>query len=281
MAADTPGTTPGSYLTMSKVQRTIEPGIYDRAKFLPRLKEFERGYNQLTVRKAQAATGGVLGSTDDGTGVSFQTFGLSPVTMTPTLLYTAHQFPDTMENRGGDEIDPTAAENVKVGLGNYLDYTLLQNLATLTQFIGGDTYDLDTAEFRNAIATLYNSGKMEAEPGEVDIYGILGALQVDDAMSIPELTHADQRGDGENPLVKGMVSKGSGVNLHFTTLLYNDGTQFHGGLWVRRCIGYFFNKRIYVERQRYLMANRLFAACEVASNVVHNQLGVGIRHKLT
>lgn len=282
MAADTPGTTPGSYLNMSKVARTIEGAIYDKARFLPLIKEYERGYNQLTVRKLAAASGGTIGSTDNGsTSVSFQQAGLAPVTMSPTWLYVAHEFPDSMMFRGGEEIAPAVAENAEDALTAYLEYTLLQNLAVFTSYVGDGTTDMDAALFRNAVASLFNTGKVEAVPGESTIYGILGALQHDDIMSIPEFTHADQRGGGETPLVKGMVSKGNGVNMHFSTLCYGDGTKVHGAVWVRRAIGYYFNKRIGIEKQRYIKSNRVIADCEIASNVVYDALGVGLRHKLT
>lgn len=281
MAADTPGATPGSYLSFSKVSRTIEPAIYDRAKFLPRIKEYERGYGQLTVRKVAGASGSTVAATDDGTGPTFQTAGLNPVTMAPTWLFVGHQFPDSMRFRGGDEIDAALYQNCEDGLTAYLDYTLAQNIATLTGFVGDGAYDFDAAQYRNAVATLFNTGKVHAEPGASEIYGLLGALQLDDVLAVPEFTHADQRGGGETPLVKGMVSKGMGVNMDFTTLLYNDGTQFHGGIWVKRCFGHYFNKRIALEKQRYIKTNRLMADCEVASNVVYDQLGIGVRHKLT
>lgn len=282
MAADTPGVAPGSYLTKSIVEETIEAAIYDKARFLPRIKEHKRGFNQSTVRKLAAASGGVISSSDNGsTNVTFQQAGLSPVTMTPTWLYVGHEFPDSMRFRGGDEIDPAVSQNAEDALTAYLEYTLLQNLAVATNFVGDAGYDADAAQFRNAVASLFNTGKVEAIPGESEIFGILGCLQLDDVMSIPEFTHADQRGGGETPLVTGMVSKGNGVNMHFSTLLYSDGLKMFGGLWVRRAIGYYFNKRPGLELSRYIKTNRAIADCEVASNVIWDQLLVGIRHKLT
>lgn len=279
MAFDAPGASPGSNLKLSVVSRTIEPAIYDKSRYLPRIKEHERGYGQLTVRKVTAASGSTIASTDDGTTVAFQGAGLTPVNMTPTWLYAAHQYPDSMRNQGGDEIDPALVKNLENAMAAYLDYTLLQNQAAFTNLIGNAALDVDAAIFRGAVAQLFNTGKMEAEPGDALIYGILGALQLDDVMSIPEFVNADQRGDGENPLVKGIVSKGYGVDMQFTTLLYSDASGQHGGIWTKKAVGYYFNKRIGIEKQRYLKSNRIMVDCEVASNVVYNDLGYGINHK--
>lgn len=279
MAFDAPGVAPGSNLKLSVVSRTIEPAIYDKSRFLARIKEHERGYGQLTVRKVTAASGSTIASTDDGTTVAFQGAGLTPVNMTPTWLYAAHQYPDSMKNQGGDEVDGALVGNLEDAIAAYLDYTLLQNLASFTNNVGAAATDVDAAIFRGAVAQLFTTGKMEAEPGEAAIFGILSTAQLDDIMSIPEFTNADQRGGGETPLVSGMVSKGYGVNMHFSTLLYSDAGGAHGGLWTKKAVGYYFNKRIGIEKQRYLKSNRIMVDCEVASNVVYNQLGYGINHK--
>lgn len=279
MAFDAPGVAPGSNLKLSVVSRTIEPAIYDKSRFVPYIKEHERGYGQLIVRKVTRASGSTIASTDDGTSVTFQGAGLTPVTMSPTWLYVAHQYPDSMRNQGGDEVDGALVDNLQSAMAEYLEYTLAQNLATFTNSSGNAAADVDAPLFRGAVAQLFNTGKMEAEPGENAIYGILGALQLDDIMSIPEFTNADQRGDGEMPLVKGIVSKGYGVRMLFSTLLYSDASGVHGGLWTKRAIGHYFNKRIGIEKQRYLKSNRIMVDCEVASNVVYNQLGWQLLHK--
>jgi len=117
------------------------------------------------------------------------------------------------------------------------------------------------------------------EPGEAQIHGLLGALQHDDAMSVPEFTHADQRGDGQNPLVSGVIGKGNAVQLDFTTLLQSDANGLHGCVWIKSAFGYFYNKRPGGEKQRFLKKTRVMADCHFGHNIVFNPRFVDFRTK--
>jgi hypothetical protein len=105
----------------------------------------------------------------------------------------------------------------------------------------------------------------------------LGTLQIDDAMSVPELTHANQRGDGQDPLVSGLISKGYGVNIDFTTLLNSDANGLHGCFWIPEGFGYYWNSQIKGEKQRYLKQTRVMADGHLGHAVIHNARAVDFR----
>jgi len=278
--SDTPGGT-GANLTKTQYARGVEAAVYDKAKFLPLIQEWERGFNQLIVRKIAAGTGATLASTQDGTTMTFDSMGPTTITMSPTWLFTGRSYPDSLPWTAGEDIDADAAADCEGALAAYLDTQLLADVASLTANVGNNATDIDAALWRSALASLYNSAKVLAEPGKSDIQMLLGALQVDDVLSIPEFTNADQRGDGQNPLVSGMVSKGVGVRANFTTLLSSDGNGLHGVMFVRSAFGYFFNKRPSGERQRYLKQTRVMADCHVGHNIVHPSRAIDIRTRTT
>lgn len=277
MAADTVVT--GANLTMQEWQSSIEGAVYDKMRFLPKTKERERGYATLNVRKMGTVAGQTLATSSDGTNMSFDTMAPTVVTMVPAWYLAAHAYSDALPWTAGDGIDRAAADNVESSLAAYIETNYLAVVASLTNNIGNGAYDTDAAGWRAAVANLFNNAKVLGEPGSATIYGLLGALQHDDAMSIPEFTHADQRGDGQNPLVSGVIGKGNSVNLAFSTLLYTDANGSHGCVWVPSAFGYFYNKRPSGEKQRYLKQTRVMADAHIGFNIVHNSRAVDFRTK--
>lgn len=276
MAYDAPGGT-GANLTINTWDETIQSSVYDKSRFLQRTVDYGKGMAQKTVRKLGTSAGATVASTSDGTDMTFLSMSPTTATLTPAWAFVGHQYPDSLPWTAGDGISRAAADDAEMALAAYLESLFLVDPASLTNYVGTGSYNVDTAGFRGAVATLFNSGKIEGEPGSSDISCLLGALQHDDAMSIPEFTHADQRGDGQNPLVSGVIGKGNGVRLMFSTLVYNDGTQLHGVLWVPSAFGHFFNKRASGEKQRFKKTTYVMADAHFAHNIIHNARAVGIR----
>lgn len=281
MAVDVPGAAPGSNLNIQDWQTDIEPAVYDKTRFLRRTSEKQRPYDLLNIRKITAGTGQIVAASGDGTGMVFDSMTPTVVTLDPNWYFFGHAFPDSLGWVGGDNIKKAAADDVERGIAAYLESQALALPLTLTNFVGNAAYDVDTAGFRAAVATLFNSGKVETEPGEAQIFGLLGALQHDDAMSIPEFTNAEQRGDGQNPNVSGVIGKGNGVNLMFSTLLNSDANGLHGVIWVKEAFGHAWNSRIKVETQRYLKQTRVMADAHLGFAVIHNLRACAIRTKTT
>src|SRR5690242_19971631 len=113
--ADVPGSAPGSNLTIQRWSRRIEPGLYDRMKFIPTIAEDEDGpiYNTLNIRRLGRAASQQLAATDDGTGVTFSSLSPANITLTPVWVVVAAAIPDSLLRRGGEEIDPAYADNVE------------------------------------------------------------------------------------------------------------------------------------------------------------------------
>lgn len=280
MAYDAPGGT-GANFTENTWSETIQSAVYEKSRFLQNTIDYGKGLAQKTVRKMGAAAGATVLSTSDGTDMTFLTMNPTTAVMTPAWMFVGHQYPDSLPWTMGPNIDRAAAENAENALTAYIENQFLGDVPSLTSYVGSGVYNVDAPGFRGAVASLSNAAKGEAEPGVSSIYALLGALQHDDAMSIPEFTHADQRGDGQNPNVTGMIGKGNGVRLMFSTLLSSDGNGLHGVLWVPSAFGHFFNSRVKGEKQRYKKTTYVMADCHFAHNIIHNARAVGIRTATT
>ena len=277
MAADSAST--GTTLSKQTWQETIEGAVYDRMRFLPKTVERPRGFAQGNVRKMGTVSGQTLASTSDGTNMTLDSMSPTVTTLVPAWYICAHAYSDALGWVTGDGLSEAAANNVEDSLAAYIETNFLAYVATLTNYLGGSAYDTDAPGWRSAVAALLNNGKVMAEPGKKTIYGLLNALQFDDAMSVPEITSAEQRGDGQNPNVSGVISKGYGVNIDFSTLLYADANGSHGCVWVPSAFGYFYNSRPKGETQRYLKQSRVFADAHVGFNVIQNARAIDFRTK--
>ena len=267
---------------MQKWQDTFEAGVYDKQRFLPRTTSKMRMYGQGNIRKMGTFSGATWTTSDDGTlgPGTFQSGSPSVVTLVPAWLGVPTAFPDSLEFVAGENVDPAYADGVEAALAAYIESQFLQDVASLTANIGNGAYDIDKAGWDAASAQLDNAAKVLAElEGGAQVYGILGKLQKDDLMNVEQFTHADVRGDGQNPSVSGVISKGDGVNVNFSTLLYSDANGLHGCMWIPTAFAYFYNKKPSVERQRYLKQNRILADAHFAHNIVHNARAIDIRTK--
>jgi len=280
MAADT--ATTAANLSQQEWDETIESAVYDRQWFLQRTQKRPRGYNQLTVRKMGIVSGQTIGLTSDGdTGVSLDSMSPTAVTMAPSWFLCAHAYSDAVEWIAGSAgtIDRAAAENVENSLAAYIETQYLADVASGTNFLGNAAYDSDAAGIRAAVAALMNNAPSIGDPKNAQIYGLFNALQHDDVMSIPEFTHADQRGDGQNPLVSGVVGKGNGIEFSFSTLVFSDVNGKHNPIWLRPAFGYFYNSTPKGETQRYKKQTRVFADAHFGHNIVFNPRFVDVRTK--
>jgi hypothetical protein len=148
-----------------------------------------------------------------------------------------------------------------------------------TNFLGSNAYDIDAAGIRAGLAVLRTNALIEALIGSAQIFGLFYALQHDDVMSVPEFTHAEQRGDGQNPLVSGVIGKGNAIEFEFSTLQANDPNGRHNPIWVRSAFGYYYNSRPKAETQRYKKQTRVFADAQLAHNILFQQRFVDVRTK--
>lgn len=262
----------GANLLISNYARRIYAALYDRMKFLPKCdKTMEKILNSLILRRMGRVATQTLSTTENGTGFDFSDLAPTQVTVSPAWILAAAARPDSLKRRGGDEIDPASAKTLDDALAAGLEaYALTVVQAATTTPIGTGASDIDAVKFRAALQALNVNSYGNVTPGEPNM--LLSATQVSAALAIPEVTNAYQRGGGESPLVTGIIGKGYGFNLAFSTLVALDASGYWGAAWKKEAVVYGYNKEPGPERQRYMKQERFMADAEIGVKILYNEM---------
>ena len=266
----TPGTA-AAHFNFEVWEDGADPATYERTKALIHFSTIQRPYSKGHIRNWARMTGNTSTSTDVGTGLLYQNPVGAEVTVVPSVNYVAGAWSFGEDVMTNVNIDPGLASEMERCLAEQSDSLACALFPTLSQFRGAAGADIIASTWRNAIALLGQGTNGMAAPGEVTLYGIVDMSQLAAMMSIPEFTHAEIRGDDENPQVKGIFDKASGVLTMFTTILTTDPNGTHGCIWVPEAFAQGWNARTTPYRQRLELQNRLILA---------NNFGVTVRHDL-
>src|SRR5436190_18337960 len=107
---------------------------------------------------------------------------------------------------------------VRNSIAEGIDNACLQDVSALVNNIVGDgVAPIDKAMILDAVQKLASGAKSMWEPGKMDAYCVIPATQIDDLLSISDITSAQSCGDGVSPAVTGWVVKAFGVNFYETT----------------------------------------------------------------
>lgn len=264
--------------------RQIEAAVYEDMVFANSVTERDRLYNKLHIRKIGQFTPQTIGQypTTDGTTLSYSAAADTEVTLIPTANYVAvalHRSQLAQMN-----VDPRAEfrQSVEQALAQKIDNTTLQYVAQLvTTVAGGASVGIDRALLLNTLSALRTAARMAVQPGTSDIRLVIHPNQIASVMSIPEITSANLRGDGENPNVKGIVLKGLGITYDVSGNVYNDGTVLHNPLYVKSAFGISWNERPSVMAQEFELQSRIIAYCNYGFNIIWDDRAADLKTKTT
>ena len=276
MAVLTPGGTSG--YNFEKFARTVEAATYQKMKFIPRIKDIERLYDQITVRKHTRASASTLTQSQSGvgSGLTYSTTAGTPVVVTPAGQYVAIAWSANEESQVEFDIPGEVQSELTQALAEASETSACANIATLTNFMS-DT-GVDAAMFRVAYGRLMGFTNGVATPGsDPQVYGIFSHTQYPNLASIPEFNNAEVRGDSENPNVKGIWMRGGGVMLMLTTVLTEDANGIHNCLFLPEAFVISWNKRSQVVRDRDGLQQSLICFNNFGSAVLHNERAIGMR----
>lgn len=269
-SASPPVLTPGSnHFNYEVWQLTVEDATYQKQLFIPKIDEILRPYSKAHVRKYARMASVPLASTSVGLSLTYQDPLGTEITLTPTGNYVATAWSDNEAASDNVPLDSDLASEMERALAEASDQSALLQVASLTQFRGNGAADADAALVRNSLALLTTNTNGMFVPGQDTFYMILDSSQYSAAMSIPEYTNAQVRGDGENPNVKGIWAKGGGAMLSFSTVVAVDANGAHGVMFVPSAFAIGWNKRSQIKRQDLELQNRL---------ILFNHFGVTIKH---
>lgn len=268
MAVLTPGGTNG--WNLQKWQRTIESATYQKKKFIPLIDEGDRPFGTLNIRKHARVAGTTLGQSADGLSLSYLTIIGTPITVQPVGNVVPVAWSENEDAQLDVNLDSEGRSNIEAALAEQSDDTALAVVSGLGQVM--TQASVDAAMFRVAYGRLMGNTNGMAEPGEKpQVYGIFSHRQYPNLASIEEFNQADVRGDSENPFVKGMFTKASGVLAVMSTVVDNDGTADQNCLFLPSAFVVAWNVRSRLKKQEIELQNRLIA---------YNNFGVSVKHDL-
>lgn len=265
------GTTGGN---LQQYKNGFEDALYQRLVFIPTIEEGARPYGTGNHRKFQRVAGATLAQSADGTGLTYVSILGTPVTTTPVgsivpIAWSWNEDAQTDVNFAGQ------GEQILSALSELTETAALANIASLTE--GLSVADVEGPSFRRAQANLYGNTHGKAEPGKATMYGIFSHTQLPNLQAIDEYNNASVRGDSENPYVKGVMTKGQGVLVNTSTVVYNDGNGWHNAMYLGEAFTIDWNERSRVRQSEVEAQGRLIAFNNVASAVLNNDRAFYIR----
>jgi|SRR3990172_7676184 len=276
MAVLTPGGTTG--WNLEKWQKTIEEATYQRMKFIPVIDEGDRPYNLLHVRKHARVAGSTLGQSATGASstLTFLTIIGTPITVTPVGSIVPVAWSENEASQIDVSLDADSAGNIEQALAELTESTALANVAALTTSISAP--DVDGTLLRRAYGQLMGNTNGMAEPGgDMQVYGVFSHTQYPNLGTIPEFNQAEIRGDSENPYVKGIWTKGGGIMLLLSTVVFSDGTSWHNCLFIPSAYVIAWNTRSKLIRDRDALQSMVIAYNNVGSNVKNDLRAIDVR----
>lgn len=263
----------GASLVNQVWQPDLERSLYENAEFWPLLVERDRPYNKLNIRKFGrfVATNSLAStaSADDGSGLTYVVAADSNITLSPINRYVAvaiarHQISQM-------NVDPRGPFRISVeqALNEQIDAVCLQDATSLTtNTTGSGSVGLDRPLLLNILEKLRSSARSAITLGETKLWLIIHPAQFGDLMTIPEITAANLRGDSADPLVKGMVLNGLGLNYKVSGNVYTDANGAYNVLFVPEAFGIGWNEKPVVMAQEFELQYRLIAYANFGHNIV-------------
>lgn len=272
------GTSPyaGASLVNQVWAPDIERTLYEDAEFWPLLVERERPYYKLNIRKIGrfSATNSLASTTtgDEGTSLTYVVAADTNVALSPINRYVAvgiarHQMSEM-------NVDPKGPFRISVeqALNEQIDAVCLQDAASLsTSTTGSGTAVIDKPGLLNLLEKMRNAARSAIKLGDTKLWMCVTPGQFGDLMTVPELTAANLRGDGEDPLVKGIVINGLGLQFKVTGNVYKTGGVAYNVIFKPEAFGIAWNEKPVVMAQEYELQYRLIAYANFAHNIVWDE----------
>ena len=280
-----PGTTgDGLELTNEAWQLGIEAQVYEEAQLFPLLKERDRLFNKLHIRKYGAFGTGTLAQTGTPTP-TYATTTTSDVPVTPVAQYVATSLSRNQIKQMN--VDPTSSSEFKSSMNSALaqkidQYVNGQLIAPLTTNVVGDaTTTMDRSLVLNLLYTIRKNAKSAVQPGKSNIKFIVWPLQGPSFMSIPEFTSANLRGDSANPNVKGIVFEAMGLEFIVSGNLDTSAGYASNAMFVPDAFALSWNERPTVFSQEYEFASRIYCYANYGASTVWDDRAGNLRTKAT
>jgi hypothetical protein len=181
--------------------------------------------------------------------------------------------------RGVGDLEGTFKTAVTMSLTEGVDAACLTDVSALvTNIVGDGVANLDKPMVADAVQKLAAGAKQYFEPGNTNGFCVLPATQIDDLISITDLTSAQVRGDSVNPIARGWVSVAFGVSFTESTQCQVIGTTAYGVMAIGRAFGVGFNQRPTVApTQDFDLTHKIIAWTDFAHGVKRDPYAVQMK----
>jgi hypothetical protein len=269
----------GANLGFTTWTKTFFLPMHEKMVFIPRIKEGGKPYQYGKFRTLSPFTSTAVTNTElqHNDYLTYQTAATAVGTLTPAGYYIAAAYDDPMRDILEIDLNAPIRTMLEDCAAEACDTTALSAVSSLTQVVGDAATHLDLALVRGTIAALRiaTNGKVDVRDGALQ--GVFTPAAEPDLLSIPEMTQANYRGDGENPLVKGFVSKGSGIVWNYTTAVDVASTYANNVIFDPEAFLIMWNTHPTVEKQRDGLANLLISYANFGVAVARNDMAYALR----
>jgi hypothetical protein len=170
-------------------------------------------------------------------------------------------------------------KSIEMSIAEGIDVACGVKTTDLTQLVGSSADNISEALLQDAIVKAARSMKSEFNPGSSDLIFCIAPEQIDDILSISNWTSAQIRGDGENPVVKGMIVRANGVKFIETgNIATTGGNTFNNPIFVPNVtFGIGYNQEPTVKVEEYLLEKRIVGWVDFALITCWDNYGVNFK----
>lgn len=169
--------------------------------------------------------------------------------------------------------------SIEMSLAEGVDVACGVKATDLTNIVGSSADNITEALLQDAIVRSATSMKMEFDPGQDELLFCMHPHQIDDVISISNWTNAQVRGDGETPVVKGMILRANGTRFVETgNIAQTGGNTFNNPIFRPNVtFGIGFNQEATVLYQEFLLEKRLIGWVDFALITCWDNYGVNFK----
>lgn len=274
MAVHEPSGITGANVT--KYSREIRGATYQRMVAIPRFEDEDRPLNSMVIRKYTRVSATTLAQSATGDTLTASTAIGTPVTMTPAGQYVLIAQSANYKAQMDINITEDAKSEINQAMAEASDTTVLANVASFTQNM--IQAGVDGPTWRQAIARVKQNTNGVAGPnGGRQLFAIFSVTQMPNFGNIEEYNRADILGDSSNPYATGVMMKGSGAELDFTTVVAQDANGWHNFIGIKEAIGVGWNEHTTLMNQQFNLQWKLIAFNNFGSVIVHDLRGLDFR----
>jgi hypothetical protein len=274
----------GEHLSFTTWTKTFFLPAFEKMVFIPRIKDGgSKPYaaaNMRTFPRISSSTTTSLDTSDhilDNVHLTYQSPDPTVATLTPVGYYIALAWDDLQQDKVELGLESPFRKMMEGCAAEACDSAALDAVASLTQVVGDASTHPDLALIRSTISSLRMSTYGSVDVRDGALQGIFTPAVEPDLLSIPEMTQANWRGDGENPLVKGFFTKGSGINWNYSTAVDKDSTYANNVIFDPEAFLIMWNTHPSVEKQRDGLSTQLLSYANFGVAVARNEKAYAFR----